>query len=142
MILEETNHISLIRKVDCIRLPVSDLEDGLKFYRDSLGHRLKWRTESAAGLQLPESDAELVIHTEPEDPETDLLVDSAEVAAKRFVDAGGTVVVDPFDIQIGKCVIVKDPWDNKLVLLDISKGALITDSEGNVIGNEDIIDPT
>ena len=28
---------------------------------------------------------------------------SADEAAQRFADAGGTVVVPPFDIQIGRC---------------------------------------
>lgn len=45
----------LIRKVDCVRLYVADLETGLAFYRDQLGHELIWRTETAAGLRLPES---------------------------------------------------------------------------------------
>ncbi len=27
------------------------------------------------------------------------------------------------------------PWGNQLVLLDVSKGLLATDAEGNVIGN-------
>ena len=56
--------MALIRKVDCVRLYVPDLEDGLAFYRDQLGHALIWRTETAAGLRLPESEAELVLQTE------------------------------------------------------------------------------
>ena len=46
---------SLIRKVDCVSLPVGDLEEALGFYRDRLGHALIWRSETAAGLRLPES---------------------------------------------------------------------------------------
>jgi (p)ppGpp synthase/HD superfamily hydrolase len=42
--------------------------------------------------------------------------------------------VAPFDIQIGRAVVVSDPWDNQLVLLDSSKGQLITDGEGRVVG--------
>ena len=61
----------LIRKVDCIRLYVPDLEAGLTFYRDRLGHELIWRTETAAGLRLPESDAELVLQTEDQQQEVD-----------------------------------------------------------------------
>ena len=40
----------------------------------------------------------------------------------------------PFEIQIGLCAVVADPWDNLLVLLDNTKGVLVTDAEGNVIG--------
>jgi predicted enzyme related to lactoylglutathione lyase len=128
-------HLPLLRKVDCIRLYVPDLEAGLFFYRDRLGHALIWRTETAAGLRLPESEAELVIQTEDQRQEVDLLVDSADAASQFIEQAGGKVIVPPFDIQIGRCVVVEDPWGNPLVLLDASKGFLDTDKNGNVIGN-------
>ncbi|HET8580350.1 MAG TPA: VOC family protein [Nitrospiraceae bacterium] len=129
--------MTLLRKVDCVRLYVPDLEAGLRFYRDRLGHSLVWRTATAAGLRLPESDAELVLQTEDQRQEVDFLVDSADEAAKLIEQAGGTVIVPPFDIQIGRCVVLEDPWGNPLVLLDASKGLLKTDADGNVIGNLD-----
>lgn len=120
----------LARKVDCIQVPVPALEDGLAFYRDKLGHALIWRTETAAGLRLPDTDADLVLQTERSGFEVDLLVASAEAAADRFVAAGGTLVMPVFDIQIGRCAVVRDPWGTVLVLLDMSKGALVTDATG------------
>lgn len=126
--------MALIRKIDCVRLYVPDLEAGLSFYRDRLGHELIWRTETAIGLRLPESDAEIVLQTQDQRQETDLLVDSADEAAKFVEAAGGKVIVPPFDIQIGRCVVLEDPWGNPLVMLDTSKGLLDTDSEGNVTG--------
>jgi predicted enzyme related to lactoylglutathione lyase len=129
--------MALLRKVDCIRLYVPDLEEGLAFYRDRLGHELIWRSKTAAGLRLPESDAELVLQTEEQRQEVDLLVDSADEAAKWVEQAGGKVIVPPFDIQIGRCVVLEDPWGNPLVLLDMSKGPLKTDVDGNVIGDFD-----
>jgi lactoylglutathione lyase len=125
----------LLRKVDCVRLYVPDLEAGLTFYRDRLGHELIWRSATAAGLRLPETDAELVIQTEEKRQEIDLLVASADAAAEFVPQAGGRVIVPPFDIQIGRCVVVEDPWGNPLVLLDTSKGLLATDADGNVTGN-------
>lgn len=129
--------MALLRKVDCVRIYVPDLEAGLAFYRDRLGHELiwPWSAATAAGLRLPETDAELVIQTEEQRQEVDLLVDSADNAAEFVAQAGGKVIVPPFDIQIGRCVVVEDPWGNPLVLLDTSKGLLATDSDGNVIGN-------
>ena len=125
----------LARKVDCVRLYVPDLDSGLTFYRDQLGHELIWRTEQQVGLRMPDTDAEIVLHTEPQAPEIDFKVASADAAAARFQEAGGKVVVPPFDIQIGRAVVVQDPWGNRFVLLDASKGLLVTDAEGNVIGN-------
>jgi predicted enzyme related to lactoylglutathione lyase len=127
----------LLRKVDCVRLYVPDLEAGLAFYRDQLGHQLIWRTETAIGLRLPNSDLELVLQTEERRQEVDFLVDSAEEAATFIEQSGGKIIVPPFDIQIGRCVVVEDPWENPLVLLDMSKGLLKTDSDGNIVGNVD-----
>jgi lactoylglutathione lyase len=123
----------LFRKVDSLQLAVSDLDEAIAFYRDRLGHELIWRSAVAAGLRMPESDAEIVVQTERPEPEVDLLVESADEAVARFVGAGGRVVVEPFEIAIGRCVVVEDPWGNRLVLLDLSKGSLVTDSAGNVL---------
>ncbi len=125
----------LIRKVDCVQIQVPNLDAGLAFYRDQLGHQLVWRTERAVGLRLPDTDAEIVLQTERSGIEINLLVDSVDAAVTRIVDAGGTVVVSPFEIQIGRCVVVQDPWGMQLILLDASKGLLATDRDGNIIGN-------
>lgn len=125
-----------IRKVDCVRLYVTDLEDALKFYRDRLGHKLAWRSDMAAGLLMPDTDAELVLQTERPGLEVDFYTPDADAAAREFELAGGKVIASPFDIQIGRCAVVEDPWGNKLVLLDMSKGRLVTDEQGNIIGNE------
>ena len=125
----------LVQKIDCVRLYVSDLDAGIAFYRNQLGHELLWRTEEQVGLRMPDTDAEIVLHTEQQEPEIDFKVQSADEAAVRFEEAGGKIVVPPFDIQIGRCTVVQDPWENQFILLDSSKGMLVTDDEGNVIGN-------
>ncbi len=129
--------MTLLRKVDCVRLYVPNLEAGLAFYRDCLGHELIWRTETAAGLRLLDTDTELVLQTEDQGQEVDFQVDSADEATKLIEQTGGKVIVPPFDIQIGRCVVLEDPWGNPLILLDSSKGLLKTDADGNIIGNMD-----
>ena len=123
----------MIRKVDAVTVRVPDLEQGLAFYRDHLGHALIWRTEDSCGLALAGSDTELVISTRV-GPETDLLVESAEAAARRFEAGGGHIVAGPEDIRIGTVVVVADPFGNRLVLLDNSKGVLTVDETGTVTG--------
>lgn len=125
----------VFEKVDCIRISVPDLDAGLAFYRDRLGHELAWRTGRQLGLRMAAGDAEIVLHTEPKAVEVDLTVRSADRAAERIRQAGGEIRNGPFDIQVGRCVVIADPWQNELVLLDLSKGLLETDSEYNVIGN-------
>jgi len=127
----------LFQKIDCVRLHVADLDAALAFYCDRLGHRLIWRSDSAIGLGMPGSDAEIVLVTEEIGEEIDFLVDSADEAVLQMVEAGGKIITPPFDIPIGRCAVVEDPWRNQFVLLDMSKGSLKTDSEGNVIGNNE-----
>jgi predicted enzyme related to lactoylglutathione lyase len=122
----------LLRQVDCVQIPVPDLDAGLRFYRDGLGLELKWRHATQAGLRL--GDTELVLQTERPGLETDFLVDSAEEAVRRVEAAGGTVLSGPDDIPVGRVALVSDPFGNPLVLLDLSKGTFRTDHDGNVTG--------
>jgi catechol 2,3-dioxygenase-like lactoylglutathione lyase family enzyme len=122
----------LLKKVDCVQIPVPDLDQGLRFYRDGLGLELKWRHATQAGLRL--GDTELVLQTERAEPETDFLVDSADDAIHHVEAAGGRLLSGPQDIPVGRLAAVADPFGNRLVLLDLSKGEFITDDEGNVTG--------
>ncbi len=124
----------LIKKVDCVMLHVPDLETGIRFYGETLGHELKWRTDGSAGFKMGESDTELVIDTSRSEQETDLLVESVDHAIEKFKASGSVVDSGPFDIPVGRCAVVRDPWGNRLVLLDLSKGLYQTDSRGNIIG--------
>ena len=122
----------LLRKVDCVRIPVPDLDAGLRFYRDGLGLGLKWRHATQAGLRL--GDTELVLQTERPDPETDFLVDFAEEAVRRVEELGGSVLSGPEDIPVGRVAKVGGPFGNPLVLLDLSKGTFQTCPDGTVTG--------
>src|SRR6185369_12943248 len=113
--------IPLFQKVDCLSIPVPDLDAALAFYSGHLGHELIWRSTKAAGLRLPGSNAELVLHTGDRSMETDLAVESVPEALARFRSAGGKLLAGPFEIEIGLCAVVSDPWDNTLVILDASR---------------------
>jgi lactoylglutathione lyase len=113
------------RAIDCLQVPVPDLDEAIAFYGERLGHRLVWRSEEAAGFALPgQAGAEIVVQVARPDPETDLLVDDVPTAVDRWTAAGGTVEVGPFDIAIGRCAVIRDPFDNRLVVLDMTKGAI------------------
>jgi predicted enzyme related to lactoylglutathione lyase len=71
---------------------------------------------------------------QPSKPEVDFLVDSADETAARLVQAGGTLLVEPFDIPVGRVAVVADPFGNPLVVVDLSKGRYMTDADGNVTG--------
>jgi lactoylglutathione lyase len=124
----------LFKDIDCISVKVDDLEQALTFYHHGLGHPLLWKTHTAAGLGFPGGKSELVLHTEQRPPGTDLLVESVPEAIERFTQAGGKLVFGPIDIPVGRFAIVSDPWENKLTMLDLSKGTYQVDDEKNVIG--------
>jgi predicted enzyme related to lactoylglutathione lyase len=126
---------ALFRKIDNHLLRVADLDAAISFYGDKLGHRLLWRSDEAAGFALPETDAELVVHLHI-GPETDILVDDVNEAFANFLSAGGDALQPPFDIAIGRCARIRDPFGNELVILDQSKGKLVTDRNGRVTGVE------
>jgi predicted enzyme related to lactoylglutathione lyase len=124
-----------LRKVDAVTVPVPDLDSGIRFYGEGLGHSLLWRNDDIgqAGLALPESETELVLTTEL-DYAPSWLVASADDAARGIADAGGRVVTEPFDIPVGRAAVVADPFGNRLVLLDLSKGLYTTGDDGTVTG--------
>jgi predicted enzyme related to lactoylglutathione lyase len=127
----------LLLSVDCHSLPVDDLDAGIDFYH-SLGHELIWRDAVAAGLRLPDSQAELVVHTDQRPIETDFKVASVPEAVTTFVKAGGRLVHGPFEIRIGLCAVLLDPWNNPIVILDTSKGLLEVDERKNVVNRYEV----
>jgi predicted enzyme related to lactoylglutathione lyase len=130
-----TGRSPLLRAVDCITVPVPDLDSGLAFYRDALGHRLLWRNNEVgqAAVALPEGDTELVLTTR-QDYAPGWLVASADQAAEKIRSAGGRVVTQPCDIAVGRLAVAADPFGNVLVLLDLSNGRYLTDATGTVTG--------
>jgi catechol 2,3-dioxygenase-like lactoylglutathione lyase family enzyme len=122
----------VFRKIDCLSLPVPNLDEALAFYQGAIGHELVWRDETAAGLRLPDDDAELVLHVAARPAEVDLLVESVPVAVQALTAAGAELVAGPFEIRIGLCAVLRDPWKNPLVILDSSKGLLKVDAARSV----------
>jgi predicted enzyme related to lactoylglutathione lyase len=133
--MDDAKSVPCFQMVDAVQFYVPDIEAGVRYYGDILGHEIIRKTESAVGLRLSGSEAEIVIQNERDYQEIDLSVESANAAAHRIEDAGGKIIVPPFDIQIGRAV-VEDTWGNRMVLFDSSKGHLVTDADGIVTGVE------
>ena len=125
----------ILRKVDAVTVRVPDIDAGIQFYVDVLGHRVKWRNDAIgqAGLELPDGDSEIVLTTE-HGYEPNWLVESVDHSVEVFRSNGGQVIAEPFDIPVGRLGVVLDPFGNALVLLDLSKGTYTTDATGDVTG--------
>jgi Predicted enzyme related to lactoylglutathione lyase len=124
----------LFKNIDCIEFYVSDLDEGIKYYCESLGLKLLWRADTSAGLGTENEIAEIVLQTDRKKMNVDFLVESVDNAIDQINKAGGKIIYDPFDIPIGKCAVVQDKWGNEYVILDMSKGKYVTDEQGNVVG--------
>jgi catechol 2,3-dioxygenase-like lactoylglutathione lyase family enzyme len=113
----------IFQRVDAVTVPVPDLDTGLRFYRDKLGHRLLWRNDTVgqAGLALPVGDSELVLTTRQE-YEPNWLVADVPDCVDAMVRSGGRVVVAPVEIPVGRAAVLADPFGNRLVVVDLSKG--------------------
>jgi catechol 2,3-dioxygenase-like lactoylglutathione lyase family enzyme len=114
----------VLRKIDCIMVQVADLTAGTDFYTRHLGLRLLWRDDTSAGLGFPETDAELVLHTFPlpAGRSVGYLVDDVQAAVTTWQAADHVLLAPPFEIAIGWCAVLADPFDNPICILDMTKG--------------------
>lgn len=116
----------MLRKIDCVMIRVDDVQAAAEYYARVFGLQPRWSGDDAIGLVFPESDAEIVLHNDPGIPssvEVHYLVDDVVEAAAACAAQGCQVLVEPFDITIGKCAMIADPFGTRMCILDMTKGA-------------------
>lgn len=105
---------------------VDDVKKAATYYGEVFGLRPNWSGDDAIGLVFPETDAEIVLHNDPNMPssvEVHYLVDDVVTVVAEYVTKGCQLLVEPFDITIGKCAVIKDPFGIRMCILDMTKGA-------------------
>lgn len=109
-----------------VRVP--ELTSAAEFYTRVFGLRPLWRDETSVGMGMPETDAEVVLHTMdlPAERSVHYLVDDVPRAVAMGQRAGCAVREAPFEVAIGMCAVLEDPFGNVLCLLDMSKGPRAT----------------
>jgi lactoylglutathione lyase len=115
----------MLRKVDCVMIRVDRLEVAAAYYRDVFGLRPNWSDGGSIGFKFPESETEIVLHNDPIIPssvEVYYLVRDVIDETKTYTEKGCELIVAPFDIRIGKCAVIKDPFGTRLCILDMTKG--------------------
>lgn len=115
----------MLRKIDCVMIRVAEVEVAAAYYERVFGLKPQWRGDGAIGLVFPESDAEIVLHCDPAIPssvEVHYLVDDVVAAVAYYEAQGSQILVAPFDIAIGKCAVIEDPFGTRLCILDMTKG--------------------
>jgi len=121
------NSGAALRKIDCVMIKVDDLGDAAKFYERVLRLAPRWSSTHSVALGMPESEAEIVLHDDPQIPRecgVHYLVDNVKEAVAMLSVQGCEIAVPPFEVQIGMCSVVRDPFGNLLNLIDMSKGPI------------------
>jgi lactoylglutathione lyase len=119
--------LNLLRKIDCVMIRVDDIKAAMTYYTDVFGLRPVWWHDEAIGLAFPETNPEIVLHRYQNIPsrvEVYYLVDDVVSAVQFLATRGCQVLVEPFDIAIGKCAVIQDPFGTRLCILDMTKGPL------------------
>ena len=98
-----------------------------------MGLKLIWKTQDSCGLGMDHDITEVVLSTERV-PSIQFKVDSVEEVLPKILSAGGKVTSGPFHIDVGRCAIISDPWNNSYCILDMTNGTYQVDKNGNVIG--------
>jgi predicted enzyme related to lactoylglutathione lyase len=115
----------MFKKIDCVMIRVDDVAAGERFYSEVFGLKPLWREAGSVGMGLPETDAEIVLHNNagiPSKVEVHYLVDNVVEAVKSCAAKGCRVLVAPFDVLIGKCAVIQDPFETAICLLDLTSG--------------------
>jgi lactoylglutathione lyase len=105
---------------------VESVEAAAAYYARVFGLRPIWSGEGSIGLVFPESDAEIVLHSDPSIPspvEVYYVVDNVLAAIRSCAKEGCEILVAPFEIHIGKCAVIRDPFGTRLCILDKTKGS-------------------
>jgi glyoxylase I family protein len=114
----------VLRKIDCVMVKVENLDAARQFYERVLGLTHLWSNAHSIALGMRDCDAEIVLHDDPQIPRecsVHYLVSDVRAAAAKLSSAGCSVMVAPFEVQIGMCAVLRDPFENLLNLIDMSK---------------------
>jgi len=112
-------------KIDNIMYYVSDLDKSEAFYQDVLGLKKVWRDDQfkMVGFVFEESDAEIVIQSDPNLPKFDysFLVKDVVAFCDEIKSKGYKVLVEPFDVRPGKYAVLADLDGNAINIIDLTK---------------------
>jgi predicted enzyme related to lactoylglutathione lyase len=115
----------MLKRIDCVMIRVDDVATAEKFYSEVFGLKALWREAGSVGMALPETNAEIVLHNNaaiPNKVEVHYLVYNVVAAVKYYAENGCRVLAPPFDVLIGKCAVIQDPFDTTICLLDLTSG--------------------
>ncbi len=106
-----------------VYMPVRDIKEALKLYRDTLGFEEGWREgDLTVGLKLPGTEVLLMLDQDTptqDKPGPFFKVDSVD---EFYASHQGKLAfnAEPKDIPPGRYVSFDDPWGNRVHVLDLT----------------------
>ena len=111
-------------KVDNIMFYVKDLVKAENYYSKVLGLNKVWedKDRKMIGLQLAESDTEIVIHQDESLPKFDysFLVENVVEFCRSYQEQGHKVKQAPMKVRSGMYAIIEDEDGNNLPIIDLT----------------------
>jgi len=83
----------MFKKIDCVMVRVDDVTSAEKFYSDVFGLKPRWRERGAVGMGMPETDAELVLHSSADIPQLRSRVANSSTRASRRLPCSRKLIV-------------------------------------------------
>ena len=111
--------------VDFVYYTVTDIEDAVSFYRDTLGLTAEMVDEDMGWAEFAVPPTTLALGEDSEGMPTDpgsggaavaLAVEDVEAAVDELREAGSTVGMEPFDSGVCDMAMVEDPDGNAIML--------------------------
>lgn len=118
-------NMNKLLKLDDIMFRVRDLEKSTRFYEEVLGLKKAWEDKNnhMVGFIFPESDSEIVIHTDPSLPNFDysFLVKNVVGFCQEFESQGYKVAEKPITVRTGMFAVLSDPDGNRIPIIDLTR---------------------
>ena len=118
----------MLQKIDSITIHVRDAAEASDFYSEVFGLQPLWKDDqnASAGLTFPDRNSEVILYSDtvrPGEIEVNYLVEDVISAIQKYIDQGCTLAVEPFDVNMGKCAVIQDPFGIRLCIIDKSNAA-------------------
>jgi catechol 2,3-dioxygenase-like lactoylglutathione lyase family enzyme len=115
----------MLKRIDRVIFRVPQLESALRHYHGVLGLPLVRKDAKIAVLKLLDSDAELVLHTDPDLPAeaTYFLVDDVRALYAKREDLGLTFAGAPTRVARGYRATVRDAFGTVMLIIDRTTAA-------------------
>lgn len=109
--------------IDCVMYQVKDIKKSIQVYL-ALGMTKRWEDtdRQMVGFTFPNSDSEIVIHTDTNIPNGEVCfkVENVEAMCREWKEQGYSVLLEPIPVRTGNYAVLGDRDNNALPIIDLT----------------------